>query len=451
MQGHSKRLFPIDVKDRRELAQVFCLALRNVQAYGGEHTVSATTLQTFYQQLINLLDRFPEIVWSHTEGKILLNGEPCELRTADDVLAQRMAACSLETFSFLDSITRRDVQRFVKWLATGIDDAAGESYEGIHISDAVYARVAQEQEERQESDKGSGESSGAKNRAGNNKGESSVGVKQFDLDSMLTDSEDGDAFGSSSSLQHARQSEFSRYVAQQQAFASQRKSVLEQIQAIGENPKELEDAMDQFLSMGGTKEDWQHLCLQAKGRGQSSDSARLSRETQIKNIQQDLDALQKRCAMGHFESETVAEALDKLRGSLDGLIHTMYEQTDSLVDKVNADRLQIAKLEAAARESGAPIHLSREELLESLAEINQELAQPLTVSSALVEMLSSGRMGDVDAKQQKVFDLAANSLQRLETVVKYLQRISGMPVNLIPDQDLLDEVYGSSSDTENEV
>ncbi len=437
MQDQSQRFPLIHIQDRRELAQLFCLALRNVQAYGGDHTVSVTTLHAFYNRTVDLLDRYPEIVWSHVEGKILLNGEPCELRTADDVLARRMQACSLETFAFLDSLSRVELNRFVTWLATGVDSLQpGEAYVGIRIDESVYARISRDEKEH-----------AGFRESGNTRGAGSqAGIKQFDLDSMLDDADarfDGAASTAVSSRADLKQ-HLERFLKQQRLVEEQRTAILQDMTDVLADAEASDDLRNDFLAMGGSPDEWEHLCWQAQHHGAPQNGVKQLRDAQIQKMQKDLDALQKRCAMGHIDADVIAQELDKLRGSFEGLIHTIFEQADSLVEKVHADRMQIAKLEEAARESGAPIHLSREELLESLAEINQELAQPLTVSTALVELLSSGRLGEVDEKQRKVFDLATSSLQRLEMVVKYLQRLSGTPIRLTPNKTLLDEVYRES-------
>ncbi len=445
MPSNAKRLFPIDIDERRALAQLFCLALRNVQAYGAEHTVSATTLRSFYDQVVDLLDRFPEIVWSDVEGKILLNGEPCELRTADDVLATRMRACGLETFTFVDTISRVELNRFVTWLATGVESShAGEAYVGIRIADSVYARISADQLDGVGEEKaGSGMGAGGSSKSAR------AGVKQFDLDSMLQETPDGDfGVGSGGGTGSGVGGQaVGGFIQQQRAADEQRKNCIALIQHATNDPQALEALQKQFFSAGGSKAQWNELCWQAQAcGGPKGDGGSVQRNEQILKLREDLDALQKRCAMGQVESESVAQELGKLSSSVNSLLAMANTQTDSLVEKVNADREQIAKLEQDARDSGAPIHLSREELLESLAEINQELVQPLTVSAALVELLSSGRLGDVDENQKKVFDLASESLQRLEVVMKYLQKLSGMPINLIPDQGLLREVYGVDSE-----
>jgi len=436
MQRKVSRLFPVDEKDRRDLAQRLCLALRNVQVYGTEHTVSAQSLRDFYDALVNLLDRFPEIEWSLAEGRILLNGQPCELRTADDVLARRMQVCELETFTFLDSISRVEVTRFITWLATGADPKNGEeSFVGIRIADSVYARISSSAYAGDSTLDGPLAGSGA-----GRGGEGTGGVRKFDLDSMLGDAPDG--LTASAGLHRlAATQQMSRYLQQQRLVAVQREQMLTLVQQAAGDVQALAALQQQFLEAGGGEIDWLQICRDAGVVGKASSQG--GGDQGIHQLRNEVEALRKRCAMGQVDAAHVTEELDKIRGSLDGLMQTIQGRADTLVEKVDADRDFIARLEKQARESGEPIHLSREELLASLAEINQELAQPLTVSSALLEMLSTGRLGYVDAKQQEVVKVANTSLQRLEVVVRYLQRLSGMPTALAPDQGLLSELYGN--------
>ena len=435
MERNVKRVFPVDESDRRDLVQRLCLALRNVQVYGSEHSVSVASLRSFYDGLVNLLDRFPEVEWSLVDGKVLLNGQPCELRTADDVLARRMQVCELETFAFLDAISRVELNRFVTWLATGSDPKKGqESFVGIRIADSVYARISSS--DAVGDDAGSGVASGG----GSGKGrEAGKGVRQFDLDSMLSDEvgglTGGGGFGGFSTSQQV-----SRYLEQQRLAAAQRSQMVEVLQHAAGDLQVLGALHDQFVTAGGSESDWTFMCRDA-GVVSADGAGAAARDKRIHQLRDEVDALRKRCAMGQVDASSVTEELDKIRGSLDGLMQTVQDRAGTLVEKVDADRDYVARLEREARESGEPIHLSREELLASLAEINQELAQPLTVSSALLEMLSSGRLGYVDKKQQEVVKVATDSLERLEVVVKYLQRLSGIPITLDPDQGLLSEVY----------
>jgi signal transduction histidine kinase len=107
---------------------------------------------------------------------------------------------------------------------------------------------------------------------------------------------------------------------------------------------------------------------------------------------------------------------------------------------VDADRDAVAALEQEARDRGVGLQLSREELLKSLAEINQELVQPLTVSSALLQMLKAGTAGTLSDAQRELVQTASEGMDRLERLIAYLQRISGFPVDISPDAGLLSEI-----------
>lgn len=457
MPGDAKRLFPVGEDERRELSQRFCLALRNTQVYGPDHSVSASSVRNFYDSLVNLLDRFPEVEFSLSEGKVLINGQASELRTADDVLARRMQACELETFCFLDSIPRVALNRFMVLLATGKDPKAGEaSFDGIRISDSVYARISSDTfDAASEAEKVSNKATEKKqeSRSGvTQRSQPAAGVKQFDLDSMLGSADDSasqeknvvDAF---SVTQHV-----TGFLAQKRLIEEHENQLVNLIRQSGADAEMMEKIRDHFMMAGGDLADWMSLCSDAGGVGTDSDFSDVAqRENRIRQLVDEVDQLRKRCVQGQLDNLTVSDELGKISGTLDGLVQGTRNRAGTLVEKVSADRLKVAELEQKARESGSHLHLSREELLASLAEINQELAQPLTVSSALLELLSSGRLGTIEEKQQELVDVATSSLARLEVVVKYLQRLSGMPIALSPDHALLSEVYSPEEGKQSEV
>ncbi|MFU8780521.1 MAG: hypothetical protein ACNA71_05795 [Kiritimatiellia bacterium] len=429
--------------DRRDFAQRLCLALRNVQVYGADHSVSASSLRAFYDGLVSLLDCFPEVDVSLAEGKVLLNGQPCELRMADDVLAQRMQKCDLDTFTFLDSVSRIEVNRFISWLATGADPQKGqEAYVGIKIADSVYARISRREqaESTQEGTAGSGAAGGDAAKVAD-----VGGVKKFDLDDMLNATPAAAVGVSAVGLDTlAMNQHVNRFLAQQRLADEQRRQMIAMLQRNAADPNALGAMRAQFMASGGKPEDWAVLCGEAginKPLSSRKKEVHAERDQEIERLREEVEALRKRCALGQVDPDSVSQELGKIRGSLDGLIEGTSLRTGSLVERINADRVPIAELEKQARESGAPIHLSREELLESLAEINQELAQPLTVSSALLDLLGSGRMGYIEPSQQELVNVATDGLARLEIVLKYLQRLSGVPNALAPDQGLLREVY----------
>jgi signal transduction histidine kinase len=167
----------------------------------------------------------------------------------------------------------------------------------------------------------------------------------------------------------------------------------------------------------------------------------------LKHLLDDVNALaaQGNAIAAGKTTESMQRILDSISQEVASLAARAQGHADTLADKVDADRDTVAKLEADARAHGIGIELSREELLGSLAEINQEITQPLSVASAVVQMLSNGTLGDVPDAQKDILKVATDGMERLDKLVKYLGRISGMPQNLSPDFSIINEAYGNKS------
>jgi hypothetical protein len=155
-----------------------------------------------------------------------------------------------------------------------------------------------------------------------------------------------------------------------------------------------------------------------------------------------------------------------LLGELDGALKAVREaaatrqQSQELVDMVNrigeqvnaqvaeaertieafaekAKRIGSASQEAKAAEPG----MSRAELLGFLAELVQELRQPLSVIICALDMVLGKRLGELVSDQELMLTMASTSSQRLNHLVDKLQEISGMPPERVPDRKILAALY----------
>jgi hypothetical protein len=113
--------------------------------------------------------------------------------------------------------------------------------------------------------------------------------------------------------------------------------------------------------------------------------------------------------------------------------------------KVEKLREQVKELEPLP-ETSAPQDvqkqaLSRRKIIAILAEIVQELRQPLAVISGAVEALSGGHFGQVAEAQRGMLQLALQSSQRLGTIVDALAQIAGQPATLQPDAEIIKRLY----------
>ena len=75
------------------------------------------------------------------------------------------------------------------------------------------------------------------------------------------------------------------------------------------------------------------------------------------------------------------------------------------------------------------------------AEINQEMLQPMTAAIGSLEMLQSDKGDKTTAAQSELIRLAHESMQRVNQLLKYMNKISGLPETLTPDADVIKGTY----------
>jgi hypothetical protein len=141
------------------------------------------------------------------------------------------------------------------------------------------------------------------------------------------------------------------------------------------------------------------------------------------------------------ELEMVISALERVRLQLIELSRGSEKAISSLAREVDADKLTVAGLEADAIRRGFPLKLTREELLERYAELNQEIVQPLTVSTGVIEMLRKEQIGEISESQQELLKMAHESIDRVNQLVSYMHGVSGLPSTFSPDANLIGDSY----------
>ncbi len=128
---------------------------------------------------------------------------------------------------------------------------------------------------------------------------------------------------------------------------------------------------------------------------------------------------------------SVFDKLEKLMRSetTDGMLvkNLLGQATHNLDDSLDTTREKLAALSSTI--GGQAQHMSRSELLASLAEVAQELMQPLTAINASVEMMLHGYVGDVSDEQQDLLRLISDSGEHLKFLMDMLIDIVGCPIN----------------------
>lgn len=141
------------------------------------------------------------------------------------------------------------------------------------------------------------------------------------------------------------------------------------------------------------------------------------------------------------QQQRVLEAVTRIRDTLATSTRESERHIAALADQVDADRQTIASIESAARRRGLGIRLTRAELIERYAELNQEIVQPLTVSTGVIDMLGSGKAGPLTPSQHDMLRLASESVERVNQLVAYMRRIAGLPDSLTPDTAIIADSY----------
>lgn len=134
-----------------------------------------------------------------------------------------------------------------------------------------------------------------------------------------------------------------------------------------------------------------------------------------------------------------AEQEQKLTQVLVQVNQEVTDLTARTESKIDALVRQIQEADAMGK--GVKPTISRQALITMLAEIVQELLQPLAVINCSVEMIRMKRLGEVTQSQNEMLDLAMSSIDRIQKLADKLMSISGVPRGLTPDQGMIGTFY----------
>jgi len=446
-------VFPLPEAAAADLCKRLGLALGNAAMYGMVHTVTVNAQNAAYETLVGLLDLYGEIEWGLLEDGLLINGKPVDAgRGTAQVLVDQLRRGGINNFAVCPPLERREFGAFLSILAAepgspliadgGVEAAVVKAgFRGIRVDKAVYERVgskalrkdpAADVPKQKEGGRAEARAGGARVDKG----------RVFDLDSeFLAMGDQGMAGEGLSSVPGALDigAQAAHYLEQRSEIMRQHAAMVDMVRRCAEDPACLEMLRKELVDSGLSEAEWRVLLAESGG----DSGARHDDETVARLLisVEELAAQRARCGA---DAQAMNHALETIGREVESLIQHTQGKASSLAQRVDADRSTVAEIEQHARDSGIGLQLSREELLGSLAEINQELVQPLTTSSAMLQMLSAGKMGELNDSQRDVLKLATEGMNRLEKLIAYLQRISGFPVELCPDHALLSDAYGKS-------
>lgn len=237
------------------------------------------------------------------------------------------------------------------------------------------------------------------------------------------------------------------YMRRRKAMEQNEKKILRYMKAQGEDGLQGSSLQEKLGESGLSVEGWNELLgrsgidaltpeLAAGSGGGSGGSGGMGA---IGHLAMLLEQLEKSVEKGAEQAAAaapgqVAGALDSVRKEVRDVTEKTNRKIRTLVDGVKADSEAVAK-------GGRGETMPKAKLLELLAEVVQELCQPLAVINCSVELILGKGLGEVSSSQAEMLQLAAESGARLKQLADKLLEISGVPKTLTPDAGIQKALY----------
>jgi hypothetical protein len=127
-------------------------------------------------------------------------------------------------------------------------------------------------------------------------------------------------------------------------------------------------------------------------------------------------------------------------------LHAVHDEVNRIILKAEKRIEELVKEVKGGKESDdqdgeKPPKLTQNRLFELLAELGQELCQPLAVISCSVDALRSGSLGDINKIQREMLDMSSDSADKLKQLIDKIIAISGVPKDLVVNKDIQSSLY----------
>jgi hypothetical protein len=230
----------------------------------------------------------------------------------------------------------------------------------------------------------------------------------------------------------------SDYVKKRNAIASNEDRILKYMRSKGADGIDQSDLQERLMASGLTLTGW-HELLDKSGLAMNSPDSGIAAVNHLAEL---LTKLGKGLEDGENVGEDTTVGIFRILSSIDSELKKIVDRTErkilKMIEDIRADDILITEHDSEHEPS---LRLSRRKLLEMLAEIGQELCQPLTVINCAIETIRSERLGPVTQAQADLLQLGSESTQRLEGLINKLTELSGLPKTLSPDEQIIDQLY----------
>jgi len=182
------------------------------------------------------------------------------------------------------------------------------------------------------------------------------------------------------------------------------------------------DAAKELISNTGIPSaEWRRIVVESRNVGKQDSPLPIAASLDtLASVFEKLENLMKSSETNGGEVE---DLLGQANDNLGDATHSTKEKLDSLSKQLYVVEEDTGTIGGHAQE------MDRKALLSSIAEIAQELMQPLTAINASLEMLLNGYVGEVAPDQRNLLSLASCSGDNLNYLMKELIEIVGIPIN----------------------
>ncbi len=248
------------------------------------------------------------------------------------------------------------------------------------------------------------------------------------------------------------------YVKRRGAISSSEKRILRFMKNKTVEMIEESDLKSRLIEGGLAPEDWHDLMVKSgaleanaspestRGFRSAGDGGLGGADESILNLQELIHKLENDVGLGHGVTGEGKIEVGRDAASTEGQCAVMLripeevlkQDVEAVQHQVNRIILHAEKrIEQLVREvegdaadktdrSDTP-RISQQRLFEILAELGQELCQPLSVINCSVDTLMSGMIGEISDVQRKMLELSSESTNKMKVLVDKLIAIAGVP------------------------
>ena len=135
--------------------------------------------------------------------------------------------------------------------------------------------------------------------------------------------------------------------------------------------------------------------------------------------------------------QDMTSTMEQVNKEMDTLLESTEQKLTALVGEVLTEG---AEGDDELKEKQSRI-LTKRDVLRILAEIVQELFQPLSVVNCSIDMIVSKALGEITDSQVDMLKLAREGTTRIQVLIDDLNKISGLPETKTPDKKIMAFLY----------